>query len=67
MGSGFVITSDIGVVECYLVEGGCAMRALEDIACNKPSNSLLQPICFVARNRFATFQAIAESYINVAS
>jgi len=24
-------------VECYLVEEGCAMRALEDISCNKPS------------------------------
>jgi len=42
------------------------MRALEGISCDKPSKSLMQPM-FVVRNRFATFQAIAESYINVRS
>jgi len=43
------------------------MRALEDISCNKPSKSLMRRMWFVVRNRFATFQAIAESYINVRS
>jgi hypothetical protein len=42
------------------------MRELEDISCNK-ANSLMRPMWFVVRNRFATFQAIAESYISVFS